>query len=208
MDDASNAEDYDNDIPNEQDGGNNFGFEPLEGETDGNGEKRPSENTDTPEQRVERERLKLNIGNIISRYPSIKPRSNRDLLDSLNNLSIDDLRNVHRNAVTDVQSLRGTPGSELFISAVTFFPDSNYLPGLMDKCLNNDELLRDVDALILEYSGFYSNFQNIIFHMLNHVGEIVLGLRRKVRTKRTTNDTNEQDRQEEGSKGDSGSQAR
>lgn len=165
--------------------GENFGFQPVEGsEADGVSDLEKPHHDETPEEKKERERLLTDISTIISRYPSIKPRSNMELINQLDQLDLRELRNVWQNAINDLQHIRGTPGSELLVRIITYLPDRTYLPGLQQRCLDHPELLSDVDALIVQKLGGYGLLQNIAFHVANIVAELQLGINDMARGER------------------------
>lgn len=175
-------------------GENNFGFQagdsgaPTEGEEEGqakvrvNLKRRHEEESD--EDYKQRMETMQHISNLLSRFPQVKPRSSFDQLESLEQLQLIELLNVYRNMISDIQLLRGTPASEFFIKGTTYFMDRYLLPGIQDRCLSNDELVKDVDALVLQTMGGCGLISDICFHVLNIFSDMLLDLRSQARQPR------------------------
>lgn len=155
---------------------NNYGFQADENAVgQQQQQQKVNERVETPEEKQKREDMIREITRLISRYPGIKPRTNCALIESLQQLELSELQNVYYNAMNDIQEKRGTPASEFVIMVTCWFPERLFLPGITEKCLEDLELVRDVDSLITEKMGALGTVSNIIFRVANKVADIRWG---------------------------------
>lgn len=133
---------------------------------------------------VEFEQIKRDINNILLKYPTIKIRSTSDVLRGLDDLGLEELKNIYANAVNDVIDLRGTPAAEFFIVLSTHFIDRHILPGIQEECLNDIDLVRDFDSIVNSKMGFMPSGLNVLFRIANNVSNVLRGKTRAAR-KRT-----------------------
>ena len=112
--------------------------------------------------------LKKNICKVLSRYPTLVPRSSNLILEKLNEMSEGDLENVYQNCLNDLIEIRGTPVAKFSIFILTTFIDSKFLPGFTDECMRDLELKRDIEAEIINLLGELNNRINIVFRFFNN----------------------------------------
>lgn len=134
----------------------NYGFEPLPGPP-------PEEAVvDTPEMI----QLKEEINRMVCRYPDLIPRTSHALMERLNKLSVEELRNVKLNAVNDVADKRGTPAAETVL--LLTIPIDKKLPGYSAICMKDVELKRDIEGELIAVFGWLGARINIIFRLINN----------------------------------------
>jgi hypothetical protein len=164
------------------DEGENYGFQPDEAASGLNDDQnKKAERIETPEEKRERDELIREITRLISRYPGIKPRTNCALIESLQSLELTELKNVYFNAMNDIQEKRGTPAAEFMIMMTCWFPEKLFIPGVTERCLDDIELVRDVDQLMTEKMGALGTVSNIIFRVAKVVTELRTGIAYKKR---------------------------
>jgi len=158
-------------------GGDNFGFTADPDAIGGEKEREHRATKDeTPEEKTKREELIREITRLISRYPGVSPRTNCALIESLQALDLNELNNVYYNAMNDIQEKRGTPAAEFMIMMTCWFPEKLLIPGITERCLDDIELVRDVDSLMTEKMGALGTVSNIIFRIARQVADIRMGV--------------------------------
>jgi hypothetical protein len=146
-------------------GGDNCGFTPMEtpaDEPEGRGQKRKLPETET--QRT----LKEKINRLICRYPGLQPRISTAVMARLDTMNEKELENILANCLNDVADLRGTPSAESIITVLTHHVDARWIPNFTETCLNDLELNRDIEAELLQLLGNVSNRLNIVFRFFNN----------------------------------------
>lgn len=144
----------------------NYGFIPAEIEEK---EKKEKEVEETPEVLELREK----ICQLLSRYPELVPRSSVVAEEALKKYELSGLKNIYNNCLNDLQSIRGTPSSEFIIFIMAGFIDSNWLPGYLDMCQDDEELKRDVESELYHILYYFGTKINILFRFLNNAYKII-----------------------------------
>lgn len=147
----------------EQDG-ETFGFQAMEEpsvDEEKRGTKRPREDTE------EMKQLKREILRYVGRYPTLELRSSKQITDRLDQMTVEELRIVRDNCVTDLSDIRGAPVASFAVFCMSK-PFDAFLPGYSDQCLQDTELKRDVESEIIAVLGEMGNKVNIFFRLLNN----------------------------------------
>lgn len=149
---------------NESEGEMDMGFdEPLPNPNDPVSKKR-----ERPADSKEMKKLKSEICKLLSRYPTLVPRSSNLILEKLSEMSEEELHNVYQNCVNDLVEIRGTPVAKFSIFILTKVIDDRFLPGFTDECMKDPELKRDIESEIINILGELSNRVNIFFRFINN----------------------------------------
>ena len=135
------------------------GFQPLPEEAPT--QEKPRE---TPEMKV----LKDRINALICRYPELTLRSSAATMASLEQYDEAELKNIMQNCITDLQKIRGVPAAEFVLHLVCGLIDYKLLPGYLDRCMDDQELKRDVESEMMSWIGVLNTRLNIVFRMLNN----------------------------------------
>ncbi len=134
-----------------------FGFDPIERE-----EPPKEEKVETEEEK----KLKRDINLLICRYPSLQIRTSHKLMEKLDGLEEDELRNVYMNAINDITELRGTPSAQTVL--LLTYPIDMKLPNYTEYCMKDVELKRDIEAELVVLFGWLGNKINILFRLINN----------------------------------------
>jgi hypothetical protein len=143
--------------------GENFGFQPFE------------KDEEQEEKKVQKDmspaaiQLRIQINQLLCRYSSLKPRSSFETLQALENYTAEQLQNIYDNCINDLQSIRGTPSSEMVInvlgSGVEYYGN---LPGYREMCLQDEELARDIESEMISLLYYAGSKVQIAFRLMNN----------------------------------------
>lgn len=168
-------DEFDHNMLNENEGNindnnqENFGFIPAEIEE----KEKEKKVEETPEVLELREK----ICQLLSRYPELVPRSSVVAEEALKRYELSGLKNIYNNCLNDLQYIRGTPSSEFIIFIMAGFVDSNWLPGYLDMCQDDEELKRDVESELYHILYYFGTKVNILFRFLNNAYKIIYNRR-------------------------------
>jgi len=171
-DDDEDGESYDD---NEE----NYGFNPLpEVKEKEKEEKEEKEKTVKEEKKneAEKERMLGEISAMFRGNPRLKLRSTIEELEALRGKSIEEVRNIHSNAINDIVEEKGTPAAEFTVIALTHFVDKFILHGIQSTLLSDEELLKDIDLFVRTRMGSLSLTTNIAFRVANNVLNLLRGI--------------------------------
>lgn len=119
---------------------------------------------ETPEAKI----LKERINALICRYPELSLRSSAATMSSLDQYDETELKNIMSNCINDLQKIRGVPASEFVLHLICGLVDYKLLPGYLDRCMDDEELKRDVESEMMNWVGVMNTRLNIAFRMLNN----------------------------------------
>lgn len=124
---------------------------------------------DTPAMKI----IKSKINKLLCRYPTLIPRSSRGAIEALGRYNEEELENIHQNAITDLQAIRGTPTSEFAINTLCGAVDTFLLPGYLDVCLDDEELNRDIESEFSQLIYNYGTKTQILFRLINNAWKLL-----------------------------------
>ncbi len=128
--------------------------------------KRKIQVEDNPESQRIRETIQL----LLCRYPQLQIRSTNLIMEKLKEYDTEQLKDIYRNAINDVTQLNGMPAPHACITLVTK-PIDNKVPGYTQKCLNDNELKKDIEIELVQILGHIGNRANIVFRLINNLYE-------------------------------------
>ncbi len=143
-------------------GGNNDGFQPMEEPIEIENKKRVREESE------ESKALKKEILKLVARYPQLELRTGKIIMDKMADMDEDELRMVRDNCINDLAEIRGTPVASFAVFCLTQPIDRYFLQGFTEQCLSDIELKRDVETELILLLGELSNRVNIFFRLLNN----------------------------------------
>lgn len=140
----------------------NYGFQPFE--NDEEKEKKKEQDMSPAAQQ-----LRIQINRLICRYPQLTPRSSSHTIETLNRYSLEQLQNIYDNCINDLQSVRGTPTSEMVINVTGSLVERySSLRGFRERCLTDTELNRDIEAEMISLLYYCGNKLQIAFRFANN----------------------------------------
>jgi hypothetical protein len=141
----------------------NYGFTPFEEELEKEEPKEPKDMT------PEAQALRYEINKLVCRYPQLKPRSSFETIRALENYNTMQLKNIYDNCLNDLQTVRGTPSSEMvtnmFCGAVEKY---THLRDYRERCLEDLELQRSIEGEMLSLLFWGGNKMQVVFRFVNN----------------------------------------
>jgi hypothetical protein len=136
----------------------NYGFRPLESSA-------PAMNkvTDTPTCIA----LRDQINKLLCRYPELAIRSSVATMEELKKYDEEELRNILQNANNDLLDIRGMPAADMVLHMLTSIVE-RWIPGYMERCLNDYELKRDTESEMAMLLGPTGTRTNMLYRFINN----------------------------------------
>lgn len=150
----------------------NCGFVPMEKDQqvmDEDKSKKRKREEDSPAIKE----IKEKINYILSRYPELQPRTSHGLMQKLEAMDLQELCNVHMNLLHDLSNTRGTACAETVIFVLTW-PINKTIRGYMSKCLNDDDLKKDIEMEMVDIMGAANSKVNILFRLFNNAVKMIM----------------------------------
>lgn len=166
------AEDYEDEMQEEDREDPNCGFRAFD--ADEEEERRKVKEIDNSPEAME---LRDKIIQLVSRYPELKPRSSFATMIALERYSAIQLKNIYNNALNDLQSVRGTPSSEVVINFIGMGVEKmTHLRNYREMCVADKELNRDVEAELHHILFWAGTKAQIMFRFMNNAFKCYYGL--------------------------------
>lgn len=171
--DMSESDSFEGDL------GDNYGFERdrrmLEDEQK-HREERERRGEEEKGNEAEKERLLSEISALFRTNPHLQLRSTIEELEKLRGKTIEEVKNVHSNAINDVIEEKGMPAAEFSITAISTPFEYSIAPGIQAHLLTDDDLMRDIDLWVRTKMGQFSLTTSIIFRLANNIVNYCKGI--------------------------------
>jgi len=140
----------------------NFGFSPLELEPE-----KPAKVTQSPACQLLREQINV----MLTDFPELQLRSSAHTMATLMQYDELELSNILKNCHSDLRLIRGMPAAEFGIYMVGALVERvarGQLEGYTERCQNDTDLLRDIEAEMTLLFGGFGRRMNILFRLVNN----------------------------------------